>query len=102
MTETERFKIAHEYRKGQLPIHDRFHKGSDDMFPQNLSLEETVILLNQLWNQVWRVDTSNISKLNDLGMIDNIITKTDLSSHEDCISAIKRIDEITNGYGDSV
>lgn len=63
-------------------------------------LVSTTLQLNNLWEQVLRFESYSNYKLNDLTMIDNIITKTDLSNHKSCISAIKRIDKLTNGYGD--
>lgn len=58
------------------------------------------VQLNNLWEQVLRFESYSRGKLNDLAMIDKIITKTDLDNHNACVSAIKRIDELTNGYGD--
>ena len=58
------------------------------------------VLLNQLWEQTRRFEVYYTDKLNTLKMIDKIVTKTDLNNHTACKSAIKRIDELTNGYGD--
>lgn len=63
-------------------------------------LVNITVQLNKLWEQVLRFESYSRGKLNDLGMIDKIITKTDLDNHNACVSTIRRIDELTNGYGD--
>lgn len=63
-------------------------------------VENTVILLNRLWEQILRFDKYNDEKAHLLGKIDNIVTKTNLESHSECWNALIKIDVITNGYGD--
>ena len=56
--------------------------------------------LNRLWEQTLRFEKYNSEKLESLGKIDNIITKTNIENHSECWTALRKIDAITNGYGD--
>lgn len=74
----------------------------DLLFRENLIDEvmNCTVQLNRLWEQYLRVKGQHLSNLNNLSMIDKIVTKTDLDSHKSCMSAIKRIDELIKEYGD--
>ena len=108
MTENKRFEV--ETNEGfEVSIKDNLTK----KYPFSVSCEsvddyENIIneamsvgvLLNQLWEQTLRFCRYNTEKLEELGKIDNIVTKTNLENHDECWNALRRIDNITNGYGD--
>ena len=84
MTE-KRFNRSHEMRVGQIGITDELHDSGDEMFPKNLTEDETVHLLNKfneqnerLWEDV-EESCLELTKIN-LKMIE--ISKRDLTDVE--------------------
>lgn len=94
MTENKRFTTDNGSNEDVCLVDNLTGKEYEDNF------DDIVDLMNKLCEQTLRFDKYNDEKLEELRKIDNIVTKTNLGDHGECWNALRRIDNITNGYGD--